>query len=94
MPTLVDRLRESPRPIVSSYPDHWELVVPFGTIPPKGSVWSTDPIYIGANADSDLTISATVFAENLPDPQPVELRASIRAMTRPMTKEDLGDSRA
>jgi hypothetical protein len=86
---LSEQLRNDPDPDVSDFPTHWELTIPFGRVLPKATVWSTDVIFIGSAHSTVLTLPFELYAENVPDPQTLELSVSIEPGVRPMTRGDL-----
>jgi Putative DNA-binding domain len=56
--------------------DEWLVIVHFGRIRPRETVWARDPIWIGARSSRELTVSGRIFADNVPDPIPCELHLS------------------
>jgi hypothetical protein len=86
---LSDHFQQKPRPRVTNFPTHWELTIPFGTVLPKATVWSTDVIYVGSERSTDLVMPIQVYAENLSNPVSLELTVVVSVEQRPMTRADL-----
>lgn len=90
MPSL-GRLRSPFRtavPDVDDHADHWSLKITFGAVLPGQTVWSDQPIYLGASVPQRITLPIRVLAENLPRPVECELSADVFTTTRPMELKD------
>lgn len=73
IPGIVRAIRprrvEEPQTEVKHYGNQWSITVSFGNVQPKSLVWATDPFYIGSMNRDYLELEATIYADNLPEPQ-------------------------
>jgi len=69
--------------------DAWSFEVSFGKIQPRDTKWSEDVLYIGAMEPFQLNMTASIFADNLPEPLKVPLSIQIKTEKRLMTFDDL-----
>jgi Putative DNA-binding domain len=77
VPKISARFRHEVEDIdVRRLQDEWLVTVHFGRIRPKETVWAGDPLWIGTQSSRELTLSGRIFADNIPDPIPCELRLS------------------
>jgi hypothetical protein len=79
----------SPDPHVSSYGSHHEIVVHFGNVLPRSTVWSTGSVFVGAEASQAVVGDARIYAENLADPLEFPLEISIAVEVKPMKLEQI-----
>lgn len=82
-------LGDRPSPKVSEHPDHWEVTIPFGDLAPRRSRWSSDSVYVGAVRPAQLEFTATLYSEDLPQPEEVELKVEFDVEERKMCREDV-----
>ena len=68
--------------------NHWEVVVEFGNIQPKASVWS-EYFYIGAAQNYEVPLEVLIYADNLPNPITSSLQLSITVEQQTITVEDV-----
>ncbi len=78
-----------PDPEIDEHDEHWSLIVSFGTLRPGQTIWSTKPIYIGADHPMLCDLELHLMAENLPIPIPRTLSVDIAANMRAMTPSDV-----
>ncbi len=75
---------------VSHFQDRWLLEGKFHNIQPKDEVLSDDVFYIGATKPTEVSLTALIFADNLPNPIEVELKVIIKIKERQLNLEELG----
>ncbi len=51
------------------YRDRWTLNVNFGDVQPKAIVWLDEQFYVGSIKTEQLEMKASIYANNLPEPQ-------------------------
>lgn len=73
IPLFRSPLLPSPMVSVESYGRQWTVTILFGDVQPKSTVRSDEPIYIGSSGLERLEPDVSVFANNLPEPQKVNL---------------------
>ncbi len=66
-------LLPSPMVSVESYRNQWIVIIRFGNVQPKSTVWTDEPLYIGSSDLKRLKPDVSIFANNLPEPQNVDL---------------------
>lgn len=77
-----------PEPEIDEHADQWTLTIPFGTIRPGQTMWSTEPLYIGADRPMRIDLPLKIMANNIPEPLVVSLAVDISVTTRPMAVKD------
>ena len=65
--------RQGPKTEVEHYGNGWTLTVNFGNVQPKSHVWTMEPFYIGSASRTCLELEASIYADNLPEPQKTTL---------------------
>lgn len=81
-----------PEPELSEFAEHWEVTIPFGTVLPRDSVWSSSPLWIGGTESFQLALAPKIFAANLPEPASPTLDIAITSSRRAMTARDIGEA--
>ncbi|MEL6440342.1 MAG: ATP-binding protein [Cyanobacteria bacterium J06621_8] len=66
-------LQKSPIDI-TYHGDTWTLSINLGNIQPKSSVWLSEPFFLGAIKQEQFEAEAVIYADNIPDPQQVNLK--------------------
>lgn len=66
-------LLPSPMVSVESYGSQWIVTIRFGDVQPKSTVWLDEPLYIGSSGLERFKPDVSIFANNLPEPQKVNL---------------------
>lgn len=83
-------LQGEPQTEVVYHGSQWTLIIHFGNVQPKSSVWADEPFYIGSNAKEFLELEAVIYADNLPDPPTVKLNIEFEIENRfPLAIDDL-----
>lgn len=83
-------LQGEPQTEVVYHGSQWTLIIHFGNVQPKSSVWADEPFYIGSNAEEFLELEAVIYADNLPDPPKVKLNIEFEIENRfPLAIDDL-----
>ncbi len=67
---------------------HLEVVVEFGNIQPKASVWS-EYFYIGAAQNYEAPLEVLIYADNIPNPINSSLHLSITVEQKTITSEEV-----
>lgn len=67
---------------------HLEVVVEFGNIQPKASVWS-EYFYIGAAKNYEVPLEVLIYADNIPNPKNSSLYLSIAVEQKTITVEEI-----
>ncbi|MCY4436192.1 MAG: ATP-binding protein [Chloroflexi bacterium] len=68
--------------------DEWEIVVEFGDIRPRETVWTTNPFWFGCAHPTLAKLEGQLFGDNLREPTPCSLEIQFEAEQRPMTEVD------
>lgn len=63
--------------------DGWTLTVNFGNVQPKSSIWLNEPFFLGSTQQEELKIEAFIYADNIPEPQKVNLTAKFVIENKP-----------
>lgn len=75
---------------VEDHGDRWTVTVYLDSIQPKAKVWAAEPFYVGSNMNQEITLDATVFADNIGQPQHVKLKIQFEVEQRPaLTMDEL-----
>lgn len=75
---------------ISDYGNHWSMIINFGNVQPKSSIWLDKPFYLGSKKIEHLELDALIFANNIPEPQKVKLTVNFEVESREtLTMSDL-----
>lgn len=81
--------RNRPTPQLRQLEDSWEIEVAFGTVLPRSHQWAEGLVHIGSHEEREVSISAVIYGENIPDPVSVQLKLQLRPAQRQMTAVDV-----
>jgi hypothetical protein len=70
---------------VALYGSHYEIKIDIGNVQPGQTAYSTQPFYLSSEADLDITLEATISANNLRSPLRVPLSFALRPETAEVT---------
>jgi hypothetical protein len=88
IPSISDIARAAfPDPHVSAYSSYYEIVVHFGNVLPKSTVWTSGVFFVGAEVSLSACANARIYAENLANPLSIRLEILIRTDVKPMSME-------
>jgi hypothetical protein len=79
----------SPEPRVSAYSNYYEIVVHFGNVLPRSTVWTSEAFFLGAEISQKALAAARLYADNLANPLDVSLEISIVTQIRPMNVDEI-----
>lgn len=68
---------------VEHHGSQWTLTVNFGNVQAQSCVWATEPFYIGSSIQHELQLEASIYADNLPQPQKVPLTIKCNVTNKP-----------
>jgi hypothetical protein len=86
---FVNTLRGDPDPQIEESADFLKVQIPFGMMRPKSHKRTTSPLWIGADITKDVTITATLYGENITEPLVFALRLRFEVDRRMMTVDDV-----
>lgn len=70
--------------------DRYEIEIGIGSIQPKAKSWATAPFCLGSNESRQAEFTATVYADNIGEPQRTTLSLNLEVEQRPaLTMDDL-----
>ena len=68
----------------------WTLIINFGDVQPKSTIWLDESFFIGSTHQEKFEVNASIYADNLPEPQRVTLTAKFIVKNKPsLTIDDL-----
>ena len=71
------------------FSDRWEIEIDFGDVRPRDRVWTNGSLFFGARSSMQAVLKGQLKGDNIADPIDCELRISVEAENRPMTKDDV-----
>jgi hypothetical protein len=75
---------------ISHHGNDWTLVINFGNIQPKEIAWLSEPFFLGSMEKEKFDITALIYADNIPEPQKIQLTVNFTIENRPaLTIEDV-----
>ena len=86
---IAEQIRRDPDPCVKVYKSYTEVTIEFGDVRPRDEIWSTTPILLGARDEGTMILDGELRGDNLPNPIPTKLEASLQVDVRPMEIEDV-----
>lgn len=79
---------QKPETYLEDRNNEWEIVVEFGDIRPRETVWMTDPLWFGCTHPTLAKLEGQLFGDNLREPTPCSLEIQFEVEQRPMTEDD------
>jgi hypothetical protein len=73
--------------------EFWEVNVAFGKIQPRGTVWTSEPIFLGTTEPFDVVFDGRLFGDDF-DPVPIQFTVHSVPESRRLTEEILERARA
>lgn len=89
-PIFSPQILDKNAPSVHKYQDRWLVIIEFGDIQPKATSWSVEPISVSAPASGTYSLTARIYADNIPHPQEEAVKLDFEVEARPaLTMDDL-----